>query len=85
MSYFGIQIQTSINFTKEVVEKLTYKGHPFVQWLSRWIPFDPDVHVTVSRIVPDMGYIMVGNKMICHPAGYDALKKAMKSKGFEHE
>jgi len=33
---------------------VTFKGHPFIQWLSKWLLFDPDVHMVVRVTMRDV-------------------------------
>ena len=55
-------------------ETETYKGHPIIQWIAKFIRFDPDVHVTRVRNRGRDRVFMYGNTIIARPDTANALR-----------
>lgn len=52
-------------------------GHPFVRWLAKWIPFEPDILLIRPLMVDDPNMVMAGNKLICSPAQAKEIRNRM--------
>lgn len=61
----GMRVIESPHLSDTYEETETYKGHPIIQWLAKFIRFDPDVHVTrVRHRRPHTGYMFRGNLIV---------------------
>lgn len=86
----GIDIIVQPNWPCEKVigiETITCKAHPFVEWLSKYIPFDPNTYFDVplygqnDPIIVDTGVfnfdqrIKGGKTIVCSQEQYEEIKR----------
>lgn len=91
-SFGDIQVKVDYNWPKDKFAGYvtrTFKGHWIIQWLSKYIPFDPDVHMQVKSytwrdpIMVDNSVISLfpahsGRTLIMGPEQYSQLKMELE-------
>lgn len=71
----GMQIIEDQRLMVSYTEMIKFKGHPIVQYLSKWLHFDPDVTAIYMRYRPSPDVIRFGDKFVMHPATAKQLRE----------
>jgi hypothetical protein len=64
-SFASMPVIESPFATEDREEHFTFKGHPIVQWLAKYLHFDPDVHMVKVHRRPTV--FRFGNTLVMHP------------------
>lgn len=65
---FGsFKLQEAPCMTDTQTETRVYKGHPLIQWLAKYLDFDPNTYQTITYETPKREMYRIGNIMYGHP------------------
>ena len=78
----GIQIRPSHYWPKveDGTETLRFEAHPFIKWLSQWLPIDPYVEMELMKYRDaDLMYDKRSGAIYCSYAQADAIRRRAAS------
>ena len=58
--------------------RVAFPGHPFVRWLARWLPFDPDIYRERPLMVDAPMFLEDGHTLHCSRAQAAALRRELE-------
>lgn len=65
--FAGMKIHIDPGMVDIHTETLIYKGHPIIQWLAKYLKFNPDVVQVIERTTPKKNALKFNNMLVMHP------------------
>ena len=63
----GFEFQEVPHMTDTQTETRVYKGHPLIQWLAKYLDFDPNTYHTITYETPKREMYRMGSTIYGHP------------------